>query len=164
MTRLIVISVFLIIGLNCSTVKAQYTYEICVQQDSETSEVIKNEIIGVADTTVAFLSGQVIDKETKEPLLYANVSLTDRNSKKVYGIATNKNGEYEIIAPAGNYLFVINYVGYSDLTEKIIIGTGELRKIEVQLGQGGAFVTYEIKSDKKLNKRQLNKKAEELKK
>lgn len=164
MTKRLTILILILIELGCSTTKGQYTYQICVQKSSDPSKIIKNEVIGIADTTVAFLSGQVIDKETNKPLLYANVSLTNIEIKKVYGMTTKEKGEYSITVPAGNYLLEVKYVGYSDLTKNLTLGTGEMRKIEVEMGQGGAFVIYKIKSDKKLNKRKLHKKAEELKK
>ena len=104
MTRRLTILILILIGLGCSTTKGQYTYEICVQKPSDTSKIIKNEVIGIADTTVAFLSGQVIDKKTNETLLYVNFSLTNIETKKVYGIATKEKGEYSITVPAGNYL------------------------------------------------------------
>lgn len=119
MTRRLTILILILIGLGCSTTKGQYTYEICVQKPSDTSKIIKNEVIGIADTTVAFLSGQVIDKKTNEPLLYVNFSLTNIETKKVYGIATKEKGEYSITVPAGNYLLEVKYVGYSDLTKNL---------------------------------------------
>jgi hypothetical protein len=164
MTRFPTITIILILGLSCSTTKEPYTYEICVRQDADTSKIVRNEMIGIADTTTAFLSGQVIDFETKETLMYANVSLTDTKTEQVYGQATDSLGQFSITAPASIYEFEVNYVGYSSIKQNLTLGTGEMREMKVGLGQASAFVTYEIKSDKKLNRRQLNKKAEELKK
>ena len=121
-------------------------------------------MLGIAATTTAFLSGQVIDLKTKETLLYANVSLKDKGTGKVYGQATDSLGQFSITIPANDYDFDVNYVGYSSIKQDLKLGTGEIREIEIELGEGGAFVTYEIKSEKKLNRKQLNKKAEELKK
>ncbi|MBW8051444.1 MAG: carboxypeptidase-like regulatory domain-containing protein [Cytophagales bacterium] len=164
MTRYLTITFIFLFGLGCSTTKGQYTYEVCVQKPSETSEIVKNENIGIADTIVAFLSGQIIGKGTNEPLAFANVILTNQSTGKKFGMATDTNGTYTITAPADEYEFQINYVGYSTFKNELKLGTGEIREIDVALGQGGAFVTYEIKSYKKLSRRQLNKKAEELKK
>lgn len=151
-------------GLSCSTTKGPFTYEICVRQDADKSKIVKNEMIGIADTTTAFLSGYVIDLETKETLFYASVILKDKKTEKVYGQATDSLGQFSITVPASNYDFEVNYVGYSPIKKDLKLGTGEMREMDIELGQGGAFVTYEIKSEKKLNRRQLNKKAEELKK
>lgn len=164
MTRLLTISFVLTLALSCSTTKGPYTYEICVRHDADTSKIVSDEMIGIADTTVAFLSGQVIDLKTKETLRFANVSLKDVKTEKVYGQATDSLGYFSITVPASNYDFEVNYVSYSLVKSDVKLGTGEMREMKIELGQGGAFVTHEIKSDKKLNRRQLNKKAEELKK
>ncbi len=164
MTRFLTITIILNLGLSCSTTKGPFTYEICVRQDADTSVIVKNEMIGIADTTTAFLSGQVTDLKTKETLLYANVSLKDKKTEKVYGQATDSLGKFSITVPANDYEFKVNYVGYSSIKQDLKLGTGEMREMDIELGQGGAYVTYEIKSDKKLNRRQLDKKAEELKK
>lgn len=156
-----ILCIFILIGFNFSILKAQYTYQICVKQPSDTSKIIKNEIIGFTDTTLAVLSGQVID-ETKKELQYVNVMLTNTKNKKIYGQSSNEKGEYEISIPPGKYLLKISYIGYSDLTKIITLKTGELRKIEIMLGQEAIYITYTIKSDKKLNKRQLKKKTQEL--
>jgi hypothetical protein len=164
MTRLLTITIILTLGLSCSTTKEPFTYEICVRQDADTSMIVKNELIGIADTTTAFLSGQVINLETKETLWYANVSLKDKKTEQVYGQATDSLGQFSITVPANDYEFEVNYVGYSSIKQDFKLGTGEMREMSIELGQGGAFVTYEIKSDKKLNRRQLDKKAKQLKK
>jgi hypothetical protein len=164
MTRLLTIAIILTLGLSCSTTKGPFTYQICVKQDADTSKIVKNEIIGITDTTTVFLSGQVIDLETKETLLYANVSLKDKKTEKIFGQATDSLGQFSIYVPANDYEFEVKYVGYSPIQQDLKLGTGELREMDIELGEGGAFVTYEIKSEKKLNRRQLNKKAEELKK
>lgn len=164
MTRLLTITIILTLGLSCSTTKKPFTYEICVRKAADTSKIVKNEMIGIADTTIAFLSGQVIDLETKETLFYANVSLKDKKTEKVYGQVTDSLGHFSIVVPSSDYKFEVNYVGYTSIKQDLNLGTGEIREIDIELGQNGAFVTYEIKSKKKLNRKQLNKKAEELKK
>jgi hypothetical protein len=164
MTKFLTITIILTLGLSCSTTKGPYTYEVCVRQAADTSYIVKNEMIGIADTTTAFLKGLIIDKDSKELLGFANVSLTDTTTNKIYGQSTDSLGQFSITLPADNYILRINYVGYQSIKQEIELGTGEIREMNVELGQGDAFVTYEIKSEKKLNRRQLNKKAEELKK
>ena len=96
MKKILAITIILTLGLSCSTTKGPYTYEICVRQDAHTSKVVINEMISIADTTTAFLSGQVIDFETKKTLTYANVSLKDKETEKVYGQATDSLGQFSI--------------------------------------------------------------------
>lgn len=164
MARLLTSTIILTLGLSCSTTKGLFIYEICVRQDAVPSKIVKKKMIGIADTVTALLSGQVIDLETKETLLYANVSLTDKKTEKVYGQATDSLGQFSITVPANDYEFEVNYVSYSSIKQDLKLRTGEMKEMDIELGQGGAFVTYEIKSDKKMNRRQLDKKAEELKK
>jgi len=164
MTRFLAISLIILFGLSCSTARGQYTYEVCVEHPSDTSRIVKNELLGIADTTVAFLSGQIVDNETNEPLCFANVILTNQRTNEKFGTATDENGTYTVTVPADQYELEINYIGYSTFQSELNLSTGELREIDVLLGQGGAFVTYEITSDKKLSQRQLKKRAEELKK
>lgn len=147
----------------CSTTKEQYTYEVCVEKESEESEIIKNELIGIADTTIAYLSGQIVNKETKAPLTYSAVTLTSERTGGTFGRSTDTNGMYSIRVPADEYKLQIDYVGYSALWSELKLGTGEIRKIDAALGEAGAFVNYEIKSDKKLNRLQLNKRIRALK-
>ena len=164
MTRILTIAIIMTFGLSCSTMKGPYAYEICVRQEADTSLILKNEMIGIADTTTAFFQGQIIDKDTKELLGFANVSLTDTTTNKIYGQATDSMGQFSITLPADNYILRINYVGYQSIKQEVELGIGEIREMNVELGQGDAFVTYEVTSDKKLSRRQLRKKAEELKK
>jgi hypothetical protein len=41
--------------------------------------------------------------------------------------------------------------------EELQLGTGEIRELNLQLGNGGVFRSYLIPSDKPLKKRKLNK-------
>ena len=164
MTRILTITFILLFGLSCSTTKGPYTYEICVKQAADTSLIVKNKMIGIADTTAAFFNGQVIDKDTKEFLGYVNVTLTHSTTKKIYGQSTDSLGQFTVALPADNYILRINYVGYQSIKQKVELSTGEIREIMVEIGQGDAFVTYQIRNVKRLNRKQLNKKAEAVKK
>ncbi len=62
------------------------------------------------------ISGKVIDDQTKKPLEFASVSLTDSKSNKVIeGTITNKKGRFifENIN-IGDYKININFIGYKD--------------------------------------------------
>jgi hypothetical protein len=68
MTKFLTITIILTLGLSCSTTKGPYTYEICVRQAADTSYIVKNEMIGIADTTSAFLKGQIMTRTQKNYL------------------------------------------------------------------------------------------------
>ena len=58
------------------------------------------------------LKGKVIDASTKETLIGAKVSLSEKNT----GTVTNTLGEFEIIAPGNTTFFRVSYPGYRDST------------------------------------------------
>ncbi|WP_157454254.1 carboxypeptidase-like regulatory domain-containing protein [Crocinitomix catalasitica] len=163
MTRLLILIIILSVGLGCASIKGPYTYEICVPHEAAISRFLSNNMIGIADTTVAFLSGQTIDLKSNQAIRNVIISLDETTTREVYHQSTDSLGKFSMIVPAGEYIFDINHIGYSSIKTVIKIGTGEMRDIIVELADGPAFVTYEIKSDKKLSQKQLNNKAEELK-
>jgi alpha-2-macroglobulin len=55
------------------------------------------------------ISGRILDKETGEPLIGANIHL----SGTLYGTTTNLDGYYELWVPNGPYELSISYVGYA---------------------------------------------------
>lgn len=147
---------------SCAATKEPHTYFICVKQDDVSGQVLKNENIGIADTTAALLIGNVSDLISSENLMYAAVSLKDSNTEKQYGQSTDSLGQFSIIIPAGSYTFKVFFVGYAEINLDLTIRTGEMREINTGLGQDEAFVTYEINSPKKLNRRQLREEANKL--
>ncbi len=64
----------------------------------------------------ATIKGFVYDKDTGEPILFANVMLKET----LNGSTTNENGYFVIskVSP-GTYHLVIKYIGYKDIEEKI---------------------------------------------
>ncbi len=100
-----------------------------------------------AQSSVGKLAGKIVDSETREPLIGANVILTGTD----LGAAANINGEYFIlnIVP-GPYDVKVSYVGYGEklITEVRIVG-GITYELNVELNLG--FELQEIiVSDKKL--------------
>lgn len=64
------------------------------------------------------IKGRVTDKDTKEPLIGANIVVHGYN----WGAATDFNGFYEIKnIPAGTYTFKASYIGYESIEKKGII-------------------------------------------
>ncbi|HMZ89733.1 MAG TPA: carboxypeptidase-like regulatory domain-containing protein, partial [Chitinophagales bacterium] len=107
-------------------------------------------------------SGNVSDLVTSENISYAVVTFKDESIEKVYGKSTDTLGKFSIIIPAGSYTFKVFFVGYAEINLDLTIRTGEMREINTGLGQDEAFVTYEINSPKKLNRRQLREEANKL--
>lgn len=64
------------------------------------------------------ISGKVIDAETGNPLVGANVMLKGTD----FGSATDINGYYEIInVPAGDYTLSAAFIGYEEMTREITV-------------------------------------------
>ncbi|MDP2364478.1 MAG: carboxypeptidase-like regulatory domain-containing protein, partial [Ignavibacteria bacterium] len=69
------------------------------------------------------IAGKVIDSDTKEPLIGANIILLGTTS----GSATNINGEYFILnVSSGTYSIKASYIGYNDYTIENIRVYGDL--------------------------------------
>ncbi len=101
----------------------------------------------LAQSSAGKLAGKIVDSDTREPLIGANIILVGTD----LGAAADINGEYFIlnIAP-GTYVVKVSYVGYGEklITEIRIIG-GITFELNVDLTSG--FELQEIVvSDKKL--------------
>lgn len=75
----------------------------------------------------ATFMGKVIDKETGEALIAANISLNGQ------GTTTDFDGAFSIQLENGNYDLVISYVSYNDYKEQITLSGGETRTITIEL-------------------------------
>lgn len=164
MTRVLTIAIIFIIGLSWSTAKEMYFYELCVPFDADSSKIVYDELIGISDSVSVYFSGQVIDMNSKKTCHGAVVSLIDIESGKPFGKFTDSLGQFSLIVPPGNYVFEVSFAGCTSIKNNLILEKGEIRKMKIELGSGGGFATYEIKSEKKLNQKQLKKKYKKLKK
>jgi outer membrane receptor protein involved in Fe transport len=80
------------------------------------------------------LKGKVTDKDTKEPIPFANV-VVDLGGKIVNGATTDFDGKYTIKPiPPGKYDIKITYVGYKNLMiQGVLINADKIRFLDVQL-------------------------------
>ncbi|WP_264536636.1 TonB-dependent receptor domain-containing protein [Flavobacterium sp. N1736] len=71
------------------------------------------------------VSGLVKDKNTKQPVSYANVVLKlAANQKFISGTVTNEEGRFTLPNTAsGNYLLEITSIGYKTKSQKVFVGT-----------------------------------------
>ena len=73
------------------------------------------------------ISGKIVDKETNQPLIGANVLLVGTN----FGAATDVNGEYSISnIPPATYSVKASYLGYQDVTYENIRVVAGLTQFE----------------------------------
>ncbi len=71
------------------------------------------------------LSGTIKDSKTNESIIGVNIYIPEIKA----GISTNEYGFYSITIPKGNYTLQITYIGYSTITEKIVLDKTQKRNI-----------------------------------
>jgi outer membrane receptor protein involved in Fe transport len=81
--------------------------------------------------TTGKISGKIVDSETKEPLIGANVIIQGTN----FGAAADSEGDYYINnVPPGTYTLIISSVGYHKVTiEKVVVRIDLTTRIDVEL-------------------------------
>jgi outer membrane cobalamin receptor len=98
----------------------------------------------------ATIKGKVIDADTKESIIGANVVLPGGT-----GAATSIDGDYEIKVDAGTYSIVYRFIGYANKTVSVTVGAGETKTINVSLAvesnQLNAVVVSAGKHEQKLS-------------
>jgi hypothetical protein len=85
------------------------------------------------------LSGVVKDASTGETLIGSTVRLAGSRNAAV----SNAYGFYSITAPAGNYTFQVNYVGYQPFTQTINLSKSQ--QIGVQLSPANSLLEVIVK-------------------
>lgn len=84
------------------------------------------------------ITGQIIDKETRETLPFVTISVNNEESNKIItGTVSDANGRFEIINLAtGKYVVDISYIGFQTIKRTINSGglnpVFDLGKIELQ--------------------------------
>lgn len=85
----------------------------------------------------ATLSGFIRDADTGETLILANVIVAGTS----LGAATNTSGYYVVSGiPAGSYQVLVSYIGYETAELQITLGSGEERRLNVELVPVGVLV------------------------
>lgn len=135
-----------------------YEYEICVyHRPKEKPAVIKNERIGNGDTSLVLIRGTICDYE-KQPIIFVALNLLNLTDSSKYGVITDTSGNFKLYLPAGKYKLKAMSLGYTSLIiDELSLEKGELRELKLQLGNGGAFTSYTIQSDKPLSEKKLKK-------
>jgi len=78
----------------------------------------------------ATVAGKITDSKTGKPLRGVNVFLSGTTT----GTATNSAGKYKLDRiPPGGYRLVISIIGYGKTVKNIIVGSREIRRIDLKL-------------------------------
>ena len=137
MNRIPAMLILALLLFGCSIIPKSHTYEICVSKPSVRSQIIKNETIGIADTTIAFLSGVVSSKDPTDSIVSGIFGLTDSLYRAKYDAQFTNQTRYSITAPAGKYRVKVTHIGYTTLDTTLILCIGEMREFDVAMGKDG---------------------------
>jgi hypothetical protein len=106
------------------------------------------------------LNGIIFDKETKQPLEYATIVLTNTDNNEVTGGITDPNGKFNIKIEQGNYNIAIEFLGFKTIfflnkpiSSNSNLGTIYLEEDDNSLEEVEIIAeksTVEIKLDKKI--------------
>lgn len=87
------------------------------------------------------ICGKLIDQETLEPILFANVALY-KSGVLISGVETDLDGNYCLLdVAAGLYDIEASYIGYQTIKiSDIKIEEGEIANINIRITQGGVLL------------------------
>ena len=155
-----ILTLILLIGLSNCTRKYVVT---CGVGDLESrpnivSKIVRLERIAIADTTITFVAGDILGKDSSEAgvvidtLMAALVVFTDKATNKMYGSQTDLQGKYYCYLPASTYDIKVQYIAYNTLVlRNVILGAGDVVQFNAMLGQAGMRdqnAVYEMQADK----------------
>jgi len=92
------------------------------------------------------IKGKMLDKETGEPLPFANVVVM-KGGQQVAGAQTDFDGKFTIPAlNPGNYDLIAKYVGYQDIrVNGVIVNGGQITFVpDLKAGQGVDLAEFEV--------------------
>lgn len=97
--------------------------------------------VGFSQTAV---SGKIIDGDTKEELIGANI-VFNKNGNFITGTSTDFEGNYKVNIDPGTYDVTISYLGLSDQRiEGVIVKAGQTTSLPIEMGGEGGIVLDEI--------------------
>ena len=125
---ILVITILLITGCFLHK-KNKIDYQFCgTGKFSEKSEIIKNVLINTSNKKEAHIYGHIYAEEI--PLSYSNLVFLGQDSR---GSSADSLGYYSVTLLPDTYNFTINFPGLAPLKEKLIISSGEIREIDINM-------------------------------
>jgi len=108
------------------------------------SKILSLKTVGIGDTITAFVSGVTFGKDsankiaTIDTLMFTAIGFISHDRRDTVGVISDMQGIFEKHLSAGTYDIFVSYVGYNRLEIKNVrFGTGELKEINILLGQQG---------------------------
>jgi len=127
-----------------------------LQKTPSTISISKN--ILIADTIVANVYGKIygdylITSEKFDPedvLPFANITLMNTKTQKVFGMTSDLDGAYSFTIPAATYQLEVTFVGFNTISiDHIKLGTGEILNLSAHLGIGIDKEYFEIRDHRR---------------
>ena len=122
----------IVITFSCA-IKKEDHLDIDSTYKQEGSFITENKQIGIADTTVSFLSGKIIEYRTNKPIQFCKVVLTNIKTNENIGGITDNNGKFSFVAIADKYYIRIIHIDYLTFRDTIKLGIGEMRQVNVTI-------------------------------
>lgn len=85
--------------------------------------------VSYAQQGSGIIQGKVIDASTGEELVYANVVIKGTTR----GLATDLEGNFELIVTAGTYSLIASYIGYQEAEQQVIVKADETSVVNFEL-------------------------------
>lgn len=85
----------------------------------------------------ATLSGRVVDSQTQEPMVYAEIFVQSTHNKNdFFGVITDEKGFFSLKnIPKGDYLLKISFIGYENFTQPIQVESSKINLGTIALQQ-----------------------------
>jgi hypothetical protein len=98
------------------------------------TKVLENKTIGVADTTLACVVGQIVD-DKNTPVYFAEVSFRNMRDTDTVSFQTDSSGHFKLYTSAGNYTILFHDSPYGSLNiSSLKLLSGQIQEIKVSLG------------------------------
>ncbi len=76
------------------------------------------------------IEGQIIDVDTKEPIVYASVYL----AQTAIGVASNLDGSFKLEnIPSGKYDLIVSFLGYGTVKRSVLLAGNVINNFNIQL-------------------------------
>ena len=105
-------------------------------------------IQSVASFAQVSVRGKVLDN--KEPIVFANVILQDKNGKIVTGNTTQNDGSFSLRVKKGTYDLILSFIGYTTIKRQLILKNDIDLETIILKEESNTLNEVVIKSERKL--------------
>ncbi|MBL4746158.1 MAG: TonB-dependent receptor [Flavobacteriaceae bacterium] len=113
-------------------------------------------LLSLTATAQIQISGKVLDKESQNPLEFAEIILLNNKSAVVSGIVTDSNGVFKLNAKSGVYKLQISYVGEILYTKNVSVSNKSLNLGTIEIVNSQELNEVIITAKKKLIERKID--------